>query len=575
MTILRFTDRSRVEVHLRCARRRWLEYEESGTGIQPSRKALALVVGGAVHRGLEVLLRLGAHIYDHYNGGPLDGQPTPYSFPYIEEEAVKAALADFSQFAGKLEGDDAPTNLVQIATDPFNSQLAAQAIDLGLDPAAFRGPSVEERRGRADAYLYAEQSALVEAMVRAYARRRLRPLLEEFEVLEVEREGEWVLARWQEPSGVCLCGQEMDRHSMLDNHSAVDNGEEVELRFLSRPDALLRHRRTNELQILSFKTTGQWDMRKARDIQHDMQGLSEGVEIERRLASWWEQIQSRNYNTTDWNTTTQFIKWLEAQPAPPRVSAIRYEFLLKGERWKDRDLTARLGVDSRIQKSHLIYQYAAVSTPAKGKNSDAFRIGDVCWSWDFTRPEDQSSSKLAAANWRPRAVWEGGSGAVREWIDRLDRSELLMSGEDTTVGMAPRALGWRSDAQAMGVTESHPLDSVFVPPVTISRQDDHLRDWAEQVAELERRNAEAAMRVAAAKDAGEKRSLLNRLFPQTRNACEYPGTCPFARDRVGICWGGDAIQSDPLGVGAGEYVRRVPNHPREGERAEGEHDAKV
>ena len=39
-----------------------------------------------------------------------------------------------------------------------------------------------------EAYLMAEQSALVEGMVRAYARRRLRPLLEEFEVLEVERE---------------------------------------------------------------------------------------------------------------------------------------------------------------------------------------------------------------------------------------------------------------------------------------------------------------------------------------------------------------------------------------------------
>jgi hypothetical protein len=45
-------------------------------------------------------------------------------------------------------------------------------------------------------FLETEQRALIEAMVRAYARRRLQPLLEEFEALEVEREGEWLLGEW-------------------------------------------------------------------------------------------------------------------------------------------------------------------------------------------------------------------------------------------------------------------------------------------------------------------------------------------------------------------------------------------
>jgi len=33
--------------------------------------------------------------------------------------------------------------------------------------------------------------------------------------------------------------------------------------------------------------------------------------------------------------------------------------------------------------------------------------------------------------------------------------------------------------------------------------------------------------------------------------------------KVSVCWGSAEIQADPLGVGGGEYVRRVANHPQE------------
>ena len=64
-----------------------------------------------------------------------------------------------------------------------------------------------------------------------------------------------------------------------------------ESRFMSRPDALLRSRADNSLYILSYKTAATWDIRKARDAEHDMQGLREGVEVERRLREWWEELQ--------------------------------------------------------------------------------------------------------------------------------------------------------------------------------------------------------------------------------------------------------------------------------------------
>src|SRR5271157_763377 len=212
-----WTDRSRIESYQRCARLRYLEYHSDGTGIQPAKKPLALCVGGSVHVGLEWLLK-----------------------GHDEDAAATAALADFATHRSALALDT--TELAaQAVADPASlaSQLAATAADLGMAPT---DPSLvalcaqqTHNAAEFDDWLWQEQAALVEGMVRAYARRRLRPLLEEFEVLEVEREGDWELARRDDdPDAGCYEG--------------------YELRFMSRPDALLRSRADNSLYLLSFKT---------------------------------------------------------------------------------------------------------------------------------------------------------------------------------------------------------------------------------------------------------------------------------------------------------------------------------
>ena len=61
MTQTIYTDRSRVQTAQRCRRLRWLGYHEgtAGVGLVPVKKSIHLVVGGAVHAGLELLLREG------------------------------------------------------------------------------------------------------------------------------------------------------------------------------------------------------------------------------------------------------------------------------------------------------------------------------------------------------------------------------------------------------------------------------------------------------------------------------------------------------------------------------------
>jgi hypothetical protein len=540
MTRQIFTDRSRIESFQRCNRLRWLEYHQSGMGLTPARKPLPLAVGGAVHVGLEALLREGQQEYDLFLRVPVEGQTAVVFSMGLEEHAVAAAITDLAQYRNALAVDPNEQAAMLAPTD-LTQQMAATASELGveLDDPTLKALYDTQANGRSqfDEYLWKEQSALVEGLVRAYARRRLRPLLEEFEVLEVEREGTWELASWKSNDP-----QTLD-DPVLSDHSIV---------FCSRPDALLRSRSDNSLYLMSFKTAASWDRRKELDAQHDMQGLSEGVEVERRLTDWWQLIHDYSGQLYENDKVTPIsqamVDYLSALPAPPRILGIRYEYMLKGERWRDKELSARFGFEVRSQKSHLIRRYVARGTAAKGS---AFNLGDECWSYDYIK-EDGGATNLYYGHWKPEAV-----DNVKRWIDRLDDSQEAMSAFDSTVGMEPRPLGWKSSAQALGYTSQHPLDAIFIPPITVYRNDDDLRDWLEQTEAQEVRIAEAVAEVNSATDQDDERSLLNRHFPMTRRACSYPSECAFVK----ICYGGEDLRRDPLS--SGKFVTRIPNHAAE------------
>lgn len=551
-------DRSRIETAQRCKRLRYHQYHDGPAhiGIESAKKPLPLVVGGSVHRGLEVLLREGQALNDaptkHYYNGTEYIVGVDWGVEVwreLEDRAVAAALADFAQYTGALELDTTESSQLQPAatSESFTQQLAGS---LGLSPEDAGLGNLEQRfaasRNQFDEYLEREQAALVEALVRAYSRRRLRPLLEQFVVLEVEREGEWQL------SDDFHVGRES-----LTGKGEYDNGLR-QLWFMSRPDALLLERESQQLYILSFKTAASWDIRKERDAQHDMQGISEAIEPEQRLGKWWydaEKGGSGMTRVTREGCSQATFDYLQSCAAPPRILAIRYEYILKGERWTDKDLSLRTGLAARSQRSSLIRKYVAHSVPQSRSSAPPFAHGDVCVSWDYTRPEDMKESKLAWQNWKSEPVWE--SGTIRDWIDKLDASHEVMSGEDSTVGMEPRLLGWKSDAQALGVLKQHPLDEVFIPPIVIYRGEDEIRDWVEQVEAQEREIAEHVELVQAATDEGERRSQLNKHFPFTRRACEYPTTCSMTK----ICWGVDTMRADP--IGSGVYKQRTVNHPME------------
>jgi hypothetical protein len=525
-----WTDRSRIQDFQRCPRLRYLSYHQNGMGLTSVRQPLPLAVGSSIHAGLAVQLRMGQILYNELQQERLT---TSTTWQIIEEASVLVALDDFKKYA--LDPPDAERNELEGKRPDGTSYM-----DLRVD---------ESVHSDFYSYLKIEQASLVEAVVRAYRRRKLLPVLEQFEVLEVEREGSWLLSSWGDGHEALYEHKSMRGETIAAVPDVHKYGEldQRELWFMSRPDALLRERSSNELYLLSYKTTGSWDARKARDAEHDMQGLSEGVEVERRLAEWWHLIHARKAQTdyeaiASLGGTTAMAKFLGDCTSPPRILGIRYEYLLKGERWRDKDLSQRFGFDARVQRSHLIRGYLNAGMAAGDEQWN--------WAWDYLKPDGSGeTSKLNYRAWRSEPVWT--HMPIAKWIDMLDDAAML------SVEGADR--GYQSSAQATGTTATHPLDDVFIPPMISYRGEDDLRDWLESTEYQERQVAEHVAEVETATDEGERRSLLNKYFGMTRRACSYPTECSMTK----ICYGGAEIRSNPLGSGL--YQIRKVNHPVESE----------
>jgi hypothetical protein len=156
-----------------------------------------------------------------------------------------------------LAGPDPATTLehaVSHAQFWYEAQVKAAQIDLEMSEDQF--------------YVVQEQMRLAEGLLRCFAKVTLPRLLEEFEVLEVEREEDEIIA-----GPDIMTGKYWDM-----NIKPV-----FELRLMGRVDALVRERSSGDLYLWSFKTTATWDKRKDKSAEHDQQGLSEAWLVEQRL----------------------------------------------------------------------------------------------------------------------------------------------------------------------------------------------------------------------------------------------------------------------------------------------------
>lgn len=574
------TDRSRVQSYQRCKRLRYWEYSggAAGIGITPIKLSIHLVIGLCFHAGAAMLLRESqawlnsaapeqldqrlASLFDRPDGSlaaPIRAiedqavaetlavlrETTAHGIQLDDQELLEAApiqVASTGVGGAPVRGGDTAiqidfSDFSEVLTGPTVAAVAPASVVLD-DQALAQIEIANTRRAQGlDDYLLAEISALVEGMVRAYARRRLRPLLEQFEVLEVEREGEWKLAEFNGPdylSPCPVCGTEdPERHSPeCDGYSAY------QINFMSRHDGLLLNWQTQQLYLLSYKTTGSWDRRKASDAETDMQGLSEAIDVENRLAEAWKIVQmpairvaanESNFATrlAELTETTRTLDWLLTQPEPPRVLGVRYEYILKGSRRKDDKDPEQPG--RYVQDSPLVRAY----------RQDGITADDRKWATHYNWWDQYGKkSTINYRSWQKAFVQRYMTST--QWIDLLDSNQV------------------QPDACTETGELMDTLAEQFIPPITVYRNDDALRDMLEQIEAQEILVAKDVAAVNAVKDdPGQMRSELNKRFQQSRTSCHYPGACAF----IPICFGPAHVIENPESTGL--YKVRVPNHPME------------
>lgn len=172
-------------------------------------------------------------------------------------------------------------------------------------------------------YTLREIYNLIEALVRVYAAYRLAEFLEEYEILEVEKE------------------------EVFDSLSQI-------VTWLAKADGLLRRRSDNQLVALSIKTASVFTETNMRNILIDMQGVSEIEAIEDRLNTIRRGLLDGTVAIESLRGSSLgvylFRLWSKGRETPTintpiKIFAVQYEYLIKGAHRK-------------VDKTSSHYQYA-------------------------------------------------------------------------------------------------------------------------------------------------------------------------------------------------------------------------
>ena len=181
---------------------------------------------------------------------------------------------------------------------------------------------------------------------------RLPALLEQYRVVEVETEEQLTILR-----------EDFD-------------GPPYEIRFLSRPDAILERRTDGALVILSFKTTSQANTMWLENFKTDQQTISEVLPVEARLGR--------------------------------EVAGVQVEGLVKGQQrveWPR-------GSGHRYHSSPLVWGYML---EAGGL--------DLEWKAQFEWVDEAGNNRRLGKGWNRQRVATTYLGGVAEWVGYLYQSE--------------------------------------------------------------------------------------------------------------------------------------------------------
>jgi hypothetical protein len=440
-----YTSRSRIETFLDCPRKGYISYLWDNRGLTKRSASVYLSTGTFTHVGLEHIFR-----------------------QVLAKEELNIDYA------------------VELA-------LFAYAKEIGL-----RGFDLEEGEDKNnEKYIIAEQCALVEAFIRAFAIRVLPDILNRFKIIDVERE------------------------EIAINSNLVMQG---------RIDVILEEITTNDLYIVSFKTAAQWDRRQEKSNEHDNQGLSETWILEHRLR---EENQLIDHLITHVGfeglpfdvepkikaATGKYLSYIDKFRKNEKVMGVIMIYLLKGKRYESFSHPGRWEQHSPLIRAYrklvgTTYEYAP--------------------SLYFNNPSNKSGKGRLGKGWEPFTVWDCEEvGGIKGWIERLaDPNINVGMGEDV-------------------------IANSFKIPAPYFRNQEHIDSWVRQAKQIEQDIQTKLLLVVNNPTVPYSNlSLAEKLdytFPQRRKGCHYPVDC----EMLDICYNSE-IFNDP--IGSGKYQYRKPHH---------------
>lgn len=460
------TSRTAALCYKTCPFKRFLAFHYNGLGLSPNEQDINLLLGSAVHRGLQ-------HLLEHCRIEHPDGN--------FEEKCIDEAV-----FQG---------------VNCWREALVDSALSL---------KSGEELNL---AFIIAEHECEIEGLVRSFAIYRLPSLLEEYEILEVEKE------------------------DIFEDFSSI-------VTWQARADGLFRRKVDNKLVILSIKTASEYADVTLRNILHDMQGCSEWYAAQDKIDKEWnmfcgicslpvEKEDQRNkekvsFEKRNGKTIIRYFDYCFENDIEPKIYAVQYEHLITG---LYRDFT-KSGL--RTRQSFLIH-------PQKLEIMGGYNIFTGEQSFNPDEYKWKIPKGRSPKGWNKINIWE--DIGVKLWIDILTRGEIQPE-------------------------EGNPLAEVIRTSELVIRTDEELEEWRISTQFQEEQIANNLIQLnhlaEKAKQIGDWKLyniVLQQLFPKNTQSCHdyYGRDCQF----VPICHYGQSLEDS-----SEFYQIRVPHHDLEKQRYE-------
>ena len=501
-SVVGFGHRSGAETHMRCPRAYYLNYEYLGIGITPNPGPLYFAVGTAVHHGFGTILL----------GNGIDAA-VEAALGFLQSTAAYAVLDD----DGKTEQDVLVEGLLYsfwvYAWPGFQDNFEVLAVETGVV---------------------------------------------EYVPIEVNTTNCDLCDSTGIAKGVALKGQ----------MCAGCNGMGViktyaYIAIQSRPDAILRNRKTHEVIGVSLKTIDDpSDMRRSQ-LVNDLQGFMElhyGERILQALAvapvtreelrSAFDRALASADKTSDYavllDSVISDLQALEeraraARNIPTTIDYIQTIFLVKGVRkqitdestgWdlefanRTSDEQSQYDPTKRYrQMSHLCYRYRNSNVEVQAEEVELYKSGpnkgkpkqqdkyspnyqEESWAYRFYKPGNDSGSALSS-KWLTSAIQRD---ELREWIDRLNAGEVYPTTMNDTRNV-------------------HPMAKVVIFEEPLYKEEHkaaaHVKQQKERFVQIAHAKIEMDSCLQDCQTTDDQLAVLDSFFPQHLISCRTPYRCAY------------------------------------------------